>query len=118
MSKPFIREVYALYIYQGDYHFYGWNHWSEFGTLTCFYTNEIESVIKSPKIKKYKLYRARAVVDRNPDDPEDIYDSAMSLAEVDDPKAAIKFTTDELERFEEADKDIIADNLKLLLSKF
>lgn len=118
MSKPFIREVYALYIYKGEYYFYSWNHWSEFGTLTCSYADGIKSTINSVKIKKNKLYRAGAIVVRYPDSPEDIYDSAISLAEVDDPKTAIGVTIRELERIVEPDKDIIVDNLKLLLSKF
>ena len=119
MSRPFIREIFALYIYQGEYYFYGWNHWSEFGTLTCFYTDEIENVIKSPKVKKYKLYWGRLIVDRNPDDPEDIFDSAMSLEEVDvDPKVAIATTINGLEQFKESDTGIIVDFLRLLLNKF
>ena len=117
MSKPFIREVYALYIYNGKYYFYSWNHWSEFGTLTCSYADGLKSAINGVKIKKNKLYRAGAIVVSYPDNP-DSYDSAISLVEVDDPRVAIGVTIRELEQLEEMDKDIVVDNLKLLLSKF
>ncbi len=119
MSKPFIREIFQMYIYQGDYYFYGWNHWSEFGTLTCFYTDGIERVIKSPAVEWSKLYCARAIIDRNPDVPEEVYDSEMSLVLVDEnQRFAIQTTISAMDLFEESDKDIIIGNLEALLSKF
>ncbi len=49
MSQPFIRETFQMYIHKGEYYLYGWNNWSLFGSLTCFYTDFLEEVISKSR---------------------------------------------------------------------
>lgn len=121
MSQPFIRETFQMYIHKGEYYLYGWNNWSLFGSLTCFYTDFLEGVIRKSKTlsQSNKLFYAELTFDRNPDEPEVVYEIQMVLKLIEKSQAIeIKNSICEVQNLSEGDKDLIADNLKILLRKF
>ncbi len=121
MSQPFIRETFQMYIHKGEYYLYGWNNWSLFGSLTCFYTDFLEEVISKSRhlSQSNTLFYAELYVDRNPDEPEVVYDFEFILRTIEMGQATeIQNTICEVQNLNEGDKDTIVDNLTMLLNKF
>lgn len=113
------QEHFQFYVFNGEYYFFGWNNWSLFGTLTCFFDDLIErKVVRDRSFKKGILYSVNLYVSRDYDDPEKLISFIYDLEKVIENRSEeVSRIANEIREFEEDDKEIIAERLDQLAKK-
>lgn len=117
--ENFEQEHFQFYVFNGEYYFYGWNNWSLFGTLTCFFDDLIErKILTDRSFKKGTLYSVNLYVRRDYDNPEILINFIYDLEKVSENRSEeVKRIANEVRELEEDDTEIIAERLDELANK-